>query len=126
MAPVALIVDDEAASRRYLSLLMVAVGFETQSASSVASACQMVHGLPTGSLVVCDMLLGDRTGEEVRRYVLECRSDLAMLMVSGSVASLINLDFRVFGKAGDPGALQERALSEVERARERRLVRAAS
>jgi two-component system, response regulator RegA len=80
--PSLLLVDDDAAFRQRLALMLERRGFVVTAAESLADAKAKAHGLKPAFAVV-DMRLGDGNGLELVEALRDLRADMRILMLTG-------------------------------------------
>jgi DNA-binding NtrC family response regulator len=90
-----LIVDDEPAIRRYLSLVLKTKGFQCLEAGNAAESLRILRGNNSEiDLVITDIRMpGDMDGIDLARFLKCTHPDLPVILVSGYTAR-------------DPGGLQ--------------------
>jgi DNA-binding NtrC family response regulator len=77
-----LVIDDEPAVCGAVSRVLEANGLGVATAGDAASG--LAHpALATCRLVLCDLMLPDRSGEEVAREILRRRPGLPVIMITG-------------------------------------------
>jgi two-component system, response regulator RegA len=80
--PSLLLVDDDAAFRQRLALMLERRGFVVTAAESLADAKAKAHGLKPAFAVV-DMRLGDGNGLELVEALRDLRADMRILVLTG-------------------------------------------
>lgn len=77
-----LVIDDEPVVREAVSRVLRADGFEVATASDAASG--LAHpGLRACRLVLCDLMLPDRSGMEVLGALRAMRPELPVVLITG-------------------------------------------
>lgn len=78
-----LFVDDEASIREALSELLVACGFDVQTADSYDSAVRVLENDENIEAIVCDLKMPGKSGVEVLRYVNRKKRNIPVIFLTG-------------------------------------------
>ena len=81
--PLVLVADDEPSLRRLLSLMLASAGFETVEARDGVQAVELVKARADIAVALIDASMPVMGGVEAARRILDLRSDLPIVMMSG-------------------------------------------
>lgn len=87
-----LLVDDEARLVQLMGRYLERVGYETASARSAAEAWAIVEQGPAFAVAIVDRTLGGPDGEALARRVLRAYPEIKVILISGYVADLGELE----------------------------------
>lgn len=80
--PDVLVIDDEPVVRDAVQRVLAAHGFHVETADDAAAG--LAHpALATCALVLCDLMLPDRSGMDVLRELAQRRPDLPVVLITG-------------------------------------------
>jgi len=82
--PRVLVVEDDLDSYHALSKILKHVGYETLSASSLASAFPLLDADPPPRFIVLDLVLPDGNGKDLLRHVRERELPAKVVVLTGS------------------------------------------
>jgi len=82
--PRVLVVEDDLDSYQALSKILKHVGYETTSASSLASALELLAADPPPRFIVLDLMLPDGNGKDLLRHVRERNLPAKVVVLTGS------------------------------------------
>jgi two-component system response regulator (stage 0 sporulation protein F) len=82
--PTVLVVDDSAAMRRYLKVLLELESFAVETASNGAEALQRLRGGCSPVLVLLDLEMPVMGGLETLRHLMKVRRDSKVIVCSGA------------------------------------------
>ena len=92
----ALVIDDDAQVRRFVSAVLVEDGWEVHEADSAGVAFELLHE-GDWSLVLCDVFLGDANGFDVLRRYKEELPETQVILMTGHGSAVGALDATAFG-----------------------------
>lgn len=83
-----LLVEDDAAVRGLVARMLTSLGYALDAVGSPAEALARVDGLPTGAVLLTDLLMPVMNGAQLRDAALAKRPDLKVLFMSGHLGHL--------------------------------------
>ncbi|HEU4322593.1 MAG TPA: response regulator [Roseiflexaceae bacterium] len=83
IAPLILVVDDDAAVRKVLGRMLAHLGYTVCTASDTVTALEQVHNQPALSLALIDLILDGQDGLDTARALRTARPALPIVLMSG-------------------------------------------
>jgi len=90
--PVVLCIDDDELALRVRKLLLSSAGYDVLTASSGEAGLEMLKQNPV-NLVIADHFLSAKTGTEIAKEMKELKTEVPILIVSGSDEAPGGLEF---------------------------------